>query len=238
MQRLTFLNFQISEKFTVQTDYLEFRELISILCCVVFLAIYIFCNDKISWLMKTEVLHTKQVSHAIPACLHELKRKLKISFVAPFGSTERTVESPWMFGSFPLLDTNLSHVLKYIQSILLPVKCCRLKLIVRANHLYSPLAWDWKKCDPVTLAATVFFCRGKVNILVCKAVLPCSILALSLSYSGLFSSTIQILVLWWARLFKGRKFPLCDGDRARVAMHGRSPHLFFSLPWIKQRQNT
>lgn len=87
-----------------------------------------------------------------------------------------------MFASFPLLDTNLSHVLKYIQSILLPVKCCRLKLIVRANHLYSPLAWDWKKCDPVTLAATVFFCRGKENILVCKAVLPCNILALSLSY--------------------------------------------------------
>lgn len=44
--------------------------------------------------MKPEVLHTKQVSHATPACLHELKRKLKISFVAPFGSTERTVESP------------------------------------------------------------------------------------------------------------------------------------------------
>lgn len=30
--------------------------------------------------MKTEVLHTKQVSHAIPACLHELKRKLKNQF--------------------------------------------------------------------------------------------------------------------------------------------------------------
>lgn len=197
---------------------------------------YIFlCNYKISSLIKTEVLHTKQFSlFAVPACLHELKSKLKISFVAPFGSTERTVESRWMFASFPLLDTNLSDVLKYIQSILLPVKCCRLKLIVRANHLYSPLAWDWKKCDPMTLAAIVFFCRGKENILVCKALLPC-ILPLSLSYSGLFSSTIQILVY---SLFKDRKFPLCDGDRARVRMHGRIPHLFFSLPWIKQRQNT
>lgn len=196
------------------------------------------CNYKISSPIKSEVLHTKQFSlFAIPACLHELKSKLKISFVAPFGTTERTVESRWMFASFPLLDTNLSDVLKYIQSILLPVKCCRLKLIIRANHLYSPLAWDWKKCDPVTLAAIVFFCRGKENILVCKALLPC-ILPLSLSFSGLFSSTIQILVLWWAPLIKGRKFPLCDGGRARVRMHGRILHLFSSLPWIRQRQNT
>lgn len=127
-----------------------------------------------SSLIKTEVPRTKQFSlFAIPACLQGLKCKVKISFVAPFGSTERTVESRWMFASFPLQDTNLSDVLKYIQSILLPVKCCRLKLIVRANHLYSPLAWDWKKCDPVTLAAIVFFCRGKENILVCKALLPC-----------------------------------------------------------------
>lgn len=58
------------------------------------------------------------------------------------------------------------------------------------------------------------------------------------SYSGLFSSTIQILALWWASLFKGRKFPLCDGEGARVRMHRRIPHLFLSLPWVKQWQNT
>lgn len=81
--------------------------------------------------------------------------------------------APWMFASFPPLDSNLSDVLKYIQSILLPVKCCRLKLIVRANHLYSPLTRHWKKCDPVTLAAIVFLCRGKENILVCRALFPC-----------------------------------------------------------------
>lgn len=53
-----------------------------------------------------------------------------------------------------------------------PVKCRRLKLIVRANHLYSPLTRNRKKCDPVTLAAIVFLCGGKENILVCKALLP------------------------------------------------------------------
>ena len=77
-----------------------------------------------------------------------------------------------MFASFSELDTNLSRVLKCIQSLSLPVKCSRLKLIVRANHLYSPLTRDRKKCDPVTLVAIVFLCGGKENILVCKALLP------------------------------------------------------------------
>lgn len=71
-----------------------------------------------------------------------------------------------------VLHANLSGVLKCIQFLSLPVKCSRLKLIVRANHLYSPLTRNRKKCDPVTLAAIVFLCGGKENILVCKALLP------------------------------------------------------------------
>lgn len=167
MQIITTLNFQICDKFTIETGSFIIQLFTS--CS------YVYSTSLHNYTISSQrFCIPKQFSlFSIPECLCELKSKLKISFVAPFGSTERTVEPRWTFASFPLPDTNLSDVLKYIQSILLPVKCCRLKLIVRANHLYSPLTRDRKKCDPVTPTGIVFFCGGKENILVCKALLPC-----------------------------------------------------------------
>lgn len=97
-----------------------------------------------------------------------MKSILLYNRFAPSGFTRRIDEcllhlQRWI--QTPVLRWNI------FQSLPLPVKCSRLKLIVRANHLYSPLTRDREKCDPLTLTALVFLCRGKENILVCKALL-------------------------------------------------------------------
>lgn len=133
-----------------------------------------------------------------------------------------------------MLHANLSGVLKCIQSLSLPVKCSRLKLIVRANHLYRPLTKDRKKCDPMTLAAVVFHCEGKENILVCKALLPWTICLLALSPElcrTVFMYNTNSCIMM-SLLFKWGNCLCFVEARARVRMVEqtvrRIPHLFSS----------
>lgn len=174
---------------------------------------------------------------------NKVKSILLYNRFAPSGFTRRIDECLLHFHcrvQTPVVCWNI------FQSLPLPVKCCRLKLIVRANHLYSPLTrGPGEKMWPSDTDGTcVPLRRKRKNILVCKAPLPWIISALppplSLSYSGLFSRTMQILVLWRASRLEGRNCPFCEPARARVRMYrrreGRIPPLVPVLAAERQRQ--
>lgn len=113
-----------------------------------------------------------------------------------------------MFASLPLPGADPSGVLKYFSiPSSLPVKCSRLKLIVRANHLYSPLTRDpgKKKMWPSDTDSTcVPLLREKENIPVCKAPLPWIISVFEL-FRTVFTHNANSCIVtgpssWWQEL--------------------------------------
>lgn len=112
-------------------------------------------------------------------------------------------------------NTKLDMCWNVFNPVCYPVKCTRLKLIVRANHLYSPLTSRREKCDPLTQAGIVSARGGKENILVQRRTvamgnISCAPIVWAMLY--MFSRTIQIIVLWgawpWVR---GSEVPVLGG---------------------------